>query len=162
MQRGSEEFPSSPSIAVDKAPLPLELSALTLAFKTPASCGSGDLGDDAPTWRKADAAKPLGELVQGILLVLSLGPVAIAGHDEITGTSHVRREGFAQSAFLGEVQSLSCVQLEAKLDLGRDLVDVLTAGAATPHVAKFEVGLRNVPVRVDLEVSHDPLFWPQS
>ena len=127
----------------------LEFGTLPLALQSPTLDASADFGGDTPTRRAANATEPLRELVQRILLILPLGTVAIARHEEVAGTGDVRGEGIAQSAFLGRVERMRGCQLEAELDLGRDLVHVLAAWAAAAHVAHLEVGLGDGPIAVD-------------
>ncbi len=147
---GSDGRVSGSLFAIDRPAVFLEFGSLTLALEAPALGASGDFGGDAPTRWPANAPETSGELVQRICLVLPLGTVAIARHEEVAGAGDVRREGVAQSAFLGRVERLSRRQLEAELNLRCDLVHVLTTGAATAHVADLEVRLGNGPIAVDL------------
>ena len=75
----------------------------------------------------------------------------------LEGTSMEEAEPGSKSEPMAEMEPEP--MLEAEFDLGRHLVHVLTAWAATAHVAKLEVRRRNVPVAVDLQVRHGLLAW---
>jgi len=84
----------------------------------------------------------VGEAGAGAFEDLGLGTGFVADDEDATvGVEAATGEGREPGAD-GHGQDDGVTEVEAKLDFGRDFVDVLTAGAAGAHGRPFELGAR--------------------
>ena len=129
---------------------PLDASAAFLDFDAALAGGGSGPGGTSRARLNGRPADEVDEAFEGILAIARLRPVTLRGDDEHAFAGHARSgELLKTRPHLGRQRRRSA-HVEAKLNRGRELVDVLPARTGGPYEAFFDLAL------VDVDLVGDP------